>query len=183
MKLFFRIIFKIFLILTILAGCETTEKIKETDPVVLLNQGMAFYEKGQYDRAITYFNKALEINPRYAPAYTVRCDVYLVKGQLEQALSDCNKAIEINPRDAEAYSFRGHAYAEKGQYDKAIADFTKAIEINPRDAVAYNNRGFAYLFKREYEKAWDDVHKAESLGYKVHPRFIKALREASGRDE
>jgi hypothetical protein len=34
MKLFFQIIFKIFLILTILAGCATTEEIKETDSTV-----------------------------------------------------------------------------------------------------------------------------------------------------
>ena len=31
MKLFFRIIFKIFLVLTILIGCATTEEIKQTD--------------------------------------------------------------------------------------------------------------------------------------------------------
>ena len=41
--------------------------------------------------------------------------------------------------------------------------------------------GIANFFKREYEKAWDDVHNAESLGYKLHPGFLKALREASGR--
>ena len=61
MKLFFRLIFKMFLILSILAGCASTEEIKETDPVALLNQGAAFVEKGQYDRSIAYFNKAIEI--------------------------------------------------------------------------------------------------------------------------
>ena len=69
MKLFFRIIFKIFLILTILAGCATTEEIKETDPVALLDQSEAFIEKDQYDRAIANCNKAIEINPRLAKAY------------------------------------------------------------------------------------------------------------------
>jgi tetratricopeptide (TPR) repeat protein len=76
------------------------------------------------------------------------------------------------------------AYAKgKDQYDKAISDFNKAIEINPRFAEAYRNRGLAYFYKRNYEKAWDDVHKAQNLGYTVHPRFLKALREASGRLE
>ena len=66
MKLFFRITFNIFLILTILIGCKTTEKIKKTDPVALLNQGIAFGEKGQYDRSIDCFNKALDIKPGYS---------------------------------------------------------------------------------------------------------------------
>ena len=113
MKLIFRVTFKIFLILTILAGCATTEEIKETDPIALLNQGEAFFEEGQYDRAIAYFNKAIKLNPRYAEVY--------------------------------------------------------------------NSRGFAYFYKKDYEKAWDDVHKAESLGFKVHPGFLKALRQASVR--
>ena len=67
-----------------------------------------------------------------------------------------------------------------GQYDKAISDFDKAIEINPRFAKAILSRGIANYFKGEYGKAWEDVHKAQSLGYQVHPAFLKALGEASG---
>ena len=81
------------------------------------------------------------------------------------------------------YYNRGNVYRENDQYDKAISDYTKAIELNPRFSGAYNNRGVAYFFKREYEKAWDDVHKAEGLGWQVHPEFLKALREASGRQK
>jgi tetratricopeptide (TPR) repeat protein len=62
-----------------------------------------------------------------------------------------------------------------------LADYNKAIELNPRDANAYNNRAIAYYFKREHDKAWDDVYKAQSLGYQVYTQFLKALREASGR--
>jgi tetratricopeptide (TPR) repeat protein len=93
------------------------------------------------------------------------------------------KAIEINPRADKAYHNRGHAYWKKDQFDKAISDYTKAIELNPRLAEAYNNRGVAYFFKKEYEKAWDDVHKVQNLGYTVHPEFVRALRQASGRQK
>jgi len=213
MKLFLRIIFKIFLIITILAGCVTTKD-------ALLYQGIALLEEGQYDHAIACFNRAIEINPRHADAYNNRGIAYSEgKGQYDQAISDFNKAIEINQKDAWAYNNRGLAYAEgkgqydkaifdynkaieinprhaaayynrgmaytkgKGQYDKAIPDFTKFLEINPMSVEAYNNRGVAYFCIKEYEKAWDDVHKAQNLGYNVHPEFLKVLREASGRQE
>ncbi len=149
MKSFLLIIFQTLIILSFLIGCATTEEIKETDSVALLNQGLAFAKKGQYDLSINYLNKA----------------------------------IEINPRLAEAYINRGVAYQAKGQYDKTISDYNKAIEINPGLADAYTNRGGAYFFKREYEKAWDDVHKAEGLGWQVHPGFLKALCDASGRQK
>ena len=79
MKLFFRFIFKTVLILTILAGCATTEEIKETDPHVLLIQGNALFLDGQYDRAIAFLNKAIEINPRLAEAYYNRGLAYANK--------------------------------------------------------------------------------------------------------
>jgi tetratricopeptide (TPR) repeat protein len=110
-------------------------------------------------------------------------DIYGRKSQYDKAISDYSKAIEINPKSALTYNNRGNVYAAKGQYDKAISDYNKAIEINPSDAGAYNNRAIAYSDKGQYDKAWDDVHKAESLGYKVHPGFLRALRQASGRQK
>jgi len=91
MKLFFRINFKIFLILTILAGCGNIESDK------LYNQGTELLKKGQYDQAIANFDKAIEINPRYAEAYNNRGIAYTKKGQYDKAISDYNKAIELDP--------------------------------------------------------------------------------------
>ncbi len=91
--------------------------------------------------------------------------------------------VQTELNDAKAYYNRGNAYAKKGQYDQAISDYTKALEINPRYAFAYHNRGVAYLGKGQYDKAWEDVHKAQDLGHKIHPRFLKMLREASGRQK
>ena len=126
----------------------------------------------------TYPSPEVENN---AELYYNRGVAWQKKGDFDQAVSDYNKAIEINPRYAMAYNNRGNTFQTNGQYDKAISDFTKAIEINPGFDGAYNNRGVAYYCKGEYDKAWEDVYKAQSLGYQVHPGFLKALREASGR--
>jgi Flp pilus assembly protein TadD len=129
MKLYFRIIFKILLIFTIFIGCATTEEIKETDPEVLLNQGIAFGKEGQYDRAIAYFNKALDINPRDAETYYNRGVAHDELGQYDKAIADYTKAIEINPNLAEAYNNRGIAHYEKGKYDMACSDWKRACEL------------------------------------------------------
>ena len=101
----------------------------------------------------------------------------------DQAISDHNKAIELNPIYAGAYSLRGVAYGKKGEYDQAISDFNKAIELNPKEAIAYNNRGAVYFHIKEYNNAWSDVNKAQALGVQIHPKFLKMLREVSGRKE
>ena len=139
------------------------QKIKSKTAIHLF-KGKSYREKEQWDEAIAEYNKALEINPKFAMAYNDRGIAYRWKGQYDQAISDHNKALEINSRYAEAYNSRGVAYYTKGQHDKAISDYNKAIEINPRYAYAYNNRGVAYDAKGNMKKACSDWKWACELG-------------------
>ena len=101
----------------------------------------------------------------------------------EEQIRLYTRVIESDPKSAEAYFNRGYTYGQMGDLDKAIADCTKAIELNPQCAGAYNNRGLAFFLKKDYEKAWSDVKKCQALGGQVSPDLLKALRQASGRDE
>jgi Flp pilus assembly protein TadD len=51
--------------------------------------------KGQYDKAISDYTKAIEINPRDAVTYTNRGLAYAQKGQFEMACSDFKRACQI----------------------------------------------------------------------------------------
>lgn len=146
-------------------------------------RGTEFGKKGQFDKALSDFNKAIEINPRDPRSYNNRGITYNIMHQFDKAISDFNKAIEINPRNARAYSNRGVAYKNKGRYDKAISDFTLAIRANSKYADAYYHRAYTYYLKKDYHRALDDVHKAQGLGFQVNPKFLKALREASRREK
>jgi tetratricopeptide (TPR) repeat protein len=169
---------------------KSNEAIVEYNKVIAINPRFAeaYYnrgnenrKKGQLGEAISDYTKAIEMNPRHASACNNRGITYAMKGQWNKAFSDFNKAIEINPRYDGAYANRARVHIKEGQDDKAISDCSKAIEINPRQVEAYYGRAMAYFYKKEYERAWDDVHKAESLGKEIHPKFLKALRQASGR--
>lgn len=93
------------------------------------NRGLAYLRKSQYDEAITEFNKAIEINPRYSLAYNDRGYAYLNKRQYDRAISDFTKAIEIKPRYHKAYNNRAVSYYYKGEYDRAWEDVQKAHSL------------------------------------------------------
>jgi tetratricopeptide (TPR) repeat protein len=121
-----------------LLGCAGTAGIKEI-PIHAydyLDRGFIYSQKGQYDKAISDYNKALEINPNYVEAYNNRANIYYKQGQYDKAISDYNKAIEINTSFSYAYNNRGNVYSMIGQYDKACPDYKQACELG--DCSGYN---------------------------------------------
>jgi tetratricopeptide (TPR) repeat protein len=90
------------------------------------DQGRTYAESGQHDLAISYFSKAIEINPMSAATYWNRGIAYAKTGQHDLAISDFSKAIEIDPTNAKSYFNRGISYFHKREYEKSWGDIKKA---------------------------------------------------------
>src|SRR6476661_245800 len=86
------------------------------------NRGVEWKAKGDIDKAIADYDKAIELNPEYASALNNRGLAYFNNGQKERAIADYDAAIKLEP-DAVRLNNRGNAYASCAQYDRAIQDF------------------------------------------------------------
>jgi tetratricopeptide (TPR) repeat protein len=135
-------------------------------PVVYSNRGLAYGNKGEYDRAIADFDQAIRLEPGSAPPFYNRAMAYLKKRQHDRAIADFDQAIRLNPKHDAALNQRGLAYSEKRQHDRAIADFDQAIQLNPKSVSVYVNRGTAYMEKHTYDRAVADFDQAIQLGVK-----------------
>lgn len=113
--------------------------------------------------AIEDYSMAIELNPKYAEAYSNRGNAYEGLNQHERAIEDYNKTIELNPNLAEAYNNLGLVYAELKQHGKAIEDYGKALGLNPNLAKAYGNRGKAYSKIGRYEDSARNFKKSGIL--------------------
>ena len=133
---------------------------RQRDTLDYANKGFKFFKKGQFDQAISNFDKAIELDPGITLCYLARGQIYLEKKQIDKAISDFNKTIELNPYLMNAYIFRGCAYFIGGQIDKAIADYNKAIEMKPENADIFNLRGNTYYIKGQIDKAIADYTRA-----------------------
>ncbi len=113
------------------------------------------YLKGRYclnkfevDRALTYYEQAIEQDPNYALAYASIAEVYTLlstgfdilpnKDAMPKARDAAQKALELDPNLAEAYVSLGLVALSYDWDRKATKKyFQKAIELNPNSAVAY----------------------------------------------
>ncbi len=108
-------------------------------------QGVTYAENGQYDLAISEFNKALKIVPSSPELYNNRGITYSKAGQYDLAVSDFTKALELNPDSTKAYYNRSIIYAIKNQLKLAFMDLNKVLEIDPLYQAAYELRGSMYV--------------------------------------
>jgi len=56
---------------------------------------MARQQNGDHDAAIADFTKAIEMNPKFGDAYSLRATAYCKSGKRSLALDDIKKAIEL----------------------------------------------------------------------------------------
>jgi len=68
---------------------------KPDDAIAYYNRGATYKLKGDFDRAIADFSKAIELKPDYAAAYDARGLVHVAKGDYVQALADVTRANEL----------------------------------------------------------------------------------------
>jgi len=144
-------------------GASGDSKATQKPSNDILERGILFLERGDYDMAIEDFTEALRLQPNYAFAYNSRGGAYLSKGDYDKAIVDFNQAIKLNPNDAGAYGGRGLAYYNKRDHNKAIADLNQTIKLDSSVFFAYKFRGFAYYYKGDYDKAIADLSQAIKL--------------------
>jgi tetratricopeptide (TPR) repeat protein len=146
-------------------------KESATLALALGRRGVAYGSKGNYDRAIKDFDRALTLDPKWVALYVQRCIAYNDKGDYDRAIKDCDQAIRLHPNDVDAFSARALVYRQRGDYDRAIKDLDEAIALDPKNARAFVNRGIVYESKGDYDRAIKDLDEAIALDPKYAIAF------------
>jgi excisionase family DNA binding protein len=150
---------------------ERLIRVRESD--VLTPDARAYLEQGllhdsphphEMEQAVRAYNKAIQLNPRYALAYFCLGTMYYRWSHYHEAEIPLKKAIELNPEYFAAYMNLGMNYNHAGNYHDAEEILKKAIDLKPDHAEAHYQLGFSLLQQYlKYEEAIKYFKKAVEL--------------------
>jgi serine/threonine protein kinase/tetratricopeptide (TPR) repeat protein len=109
------------------------------------------YETNELEEAVTYFKKAVELDPFHREALNQLAYGYSLLGRFEKAIWAVNKYIEVAPNEANPYDSRGEILAMNGKLDEAIASYETAMAL--KSDFGRSSLANLYMFRGDYAKA------------------------------
>jgi len=125
--------------------------------------GNVLDDQNKYAEAIVKFQKAIELDPKFAMAYNNWGYALDDRNKYDEAIVKFQKAIDLDPKLAMAYNNWGYALDHQHKYDEAIIKYQKAIDLDPKDVMAYNNWGNSLDGQEKYDEAVLTYQKAIEL--------------------
>lgn len=145
-----------------LARHEQWRRLPDQTPEALLARGYSIWGKGNLREAGEFFNRALQIDPQFGEAVTVRglmlMDEYASdpSSPRQELLAELEavsaQAIAVSPRDDMAWHLRSYALMILQRFGEAFAAADRAIELAPYKAIWRSTRaGLMVLVGRQQE--------------------------------
>lgn len=117
------------------------------------NKGMEFFQKGDYDKAIQWFEKSIKAKNDWDTVYVSLGQCYLEKNDITTAINNFNKAISLNKNNSSAYFSLAKSYQFLNNDKEALKNYELAYQSDTTNLVALNNIGMLSYKLKDYKKA------------------------------
>lgn len=142
-------------------------KAEESDPKneeVQNFLGLLYAERGEPEKALSHFERAVKLKPDYSEAHNNLCAFLLQEGKdLDSALEHCQKAVQnvTYSTPERAYNNMAMVYEKKGDSIKASEMHTKALIHNKKFVFSLLYLGKIAYDKRDFKKAKEHFGSAD----------------------
>ncbi|HSM98788.1 MAG TPA: type IV pilus biogenesis/stability protein PilW, partial [Gallionella sp.] len=156
-------------------GCGTTAGKTQATKSAKVHTELAglYYERAQLGIALDELGQALQSDPDYAPAYSVRGLVHMALREDREAEEDFKKSLRLDNMDSDTHNNYGWFLCQRDRENESIAQFMAAIK-NP----LYSTPGLAYLNAGVCSKKAGKIKDAEDFLQRallVQPEMPQAL--------
>jgi predicted O-linked N-acetylglucosamine transferase (SPINDLY family) len=132
------------------------ENILTTDPAHFDSThllGVVFYQEHQFEEAIYWIRKAIDLKNDDAAAYNNLANALVKISSYEEAIENYNQAIRLKADYKEAYFNRGVAQKNQALIEESIESFNRSISFEYNLLQSYTNQGKLYFSLHDYQKS------------------------------
>ena len=148
---------KLICILIISVVASSAPPVIASEVSELGDKAMTACKNRDYDTAITYWDKLIELGD--TDAYLGRGLTYYQKNDYEKAITDLDKTIRLKPIPY-AFEMRGDVYSRENNHAKAVDDYSESIKLDPKNGGVYLSRAEQNLFQNYFDAALIDCNTA-----------------------
>jgi eukaryotic-like serine/threonine-protein kinase len=148
------------------AKSAATNALEIDSSLVEAHTSLAFislYFDWNWSAAERGFQRAIELNPNYAPAHQWYSHLLMARGRTGESIVEAKRAVELDPLSLAANLNLGWQYHWAKQYDLAVEQLRKTLEIEPNFEQGHWGLGLAYEGKGLFEEAAKEFQKAVDL--------------------
>jgi tetratricopeptide (TPR) repeat protein len=150
---------------------DDLEKIEEREkfidlpanPEIAFLRGNFHYEKGEYEKAIEFYDLATTFKSDFVEAWYSKGFVLDELGMFEEAITCYDKTIEIKPDHASAWNSKGVTFVKLKRWEEAKQCYDEALRIKPDHISFMENLSEVFLVLRNFEEGMKKAEKALSL--------------------
>lgn len=145
---------------------------------VFTDLAAGYFVRGEYKIVLEELRKAIQVEPRFGPAYNLYGLVYMELGEDGLAEDNFRRALSLAPADSEAHNNFGWYLCTRKRYDEGLAEFAVAIR-NPlydKPEVAMSNAAQCAEMKGDLDLA--DANYTKAL--KLTPENVNVLLRFAG---
>jgi superkiller protein 3 len=154
---------------------EETPSPAEMEAIKQHSEGTKLMLEKEYQKAILFLKKAIELNPEFSEAYYNLGLSYERLGEYKDSIKSLNKAITLSPDDANAYYALGYVYYQKKKYKKAVEAFEHSARLKPDNPFTYSKLGHTYLAWGKVERAREQYQVLKTLNSELADELYDAI--------
>ena len=128
--------------------------------------------------ALAAYEKSIEVDSSFAPAYVGRARINLEMDPSANVEADLQYAIDLDPNFTEAYLERAALYIHQEKYEAALADLEEVELMASTSPYLYLYRAQAYLASGDADRALENAQVAFELDQTSLPAYL-VLGQAS----
>lgn len=121
--------------------------------------GHYFMVQGQTQKAVGFYEQAIELFPRYVEPYNDLGLFYMNQKNYEKAESYFKASLDVR-RDAVVENNMGLLHLSQGQTKQAVYWFQRSIETQPDSPQPHNNMGLIFSKSGQWLQAEEEYRKA-----------------------